>query len=262
MSCASRPHLSCWFLEHFFKQTNLRVSEACNWLTAAAGPCGKQWNNKLYAATHMRGLNTLYAAMLYNEERKWPEKKEMKLTIQSIWRDGRMWPEYCLLCHRYHRLPFWLPLKLLLFVWIPVSPLFHLLPSFIQTREIGGYVMESRSSCCRLMCINEPACLQKQRWGKWENRETWKQQTLIPGEFHVSCYLHILMECVQCHSFSGMQSAVHSNKRRFCTVPMEMLIPKEKTNQRAKLNTIQTVTVSDGFLSHSETNTLCPIKRK
>lgn len=53
MSCASRPHLSCWFLEHFFKQTNLRVSEACNWLTAAAGPCGKQWNNKLYAATHM-----------------------------------------------------------------------------------------------------------------------------------------------------------------------------------------------------------------
>lgn len=140
--------------------------------------------------------------------------------------------------------------------FVPPTPFIH------PDQRDRGYVMESRSSCCRLMCINEPACLQKQRWGKWENTETWKQQTLIPGEFHVSCYLHILMECVQCHSFSGMQSAVHWNIRRFCTVPMEMLIPKEKTNQRAKLNTIQTVTVSDWFLSHSETNTLCPIKRK
>lgn len=128
--------------------------------------------------------------------------------------------------------------------------------------ERSGYVMESHSSCCCLVCINEPACLQEQRWGgngkiqKHESNKPWSPENFM------YFYLYILMECVQCHSFSGMQSAVDSNIRWFCTVPMEMLIPKGKTNQRVKLNTIQTVTVSDWFLFHSETNVLCPIKRK
>lgn len=75
--------------EHTFKWRSLGVSEACNWLTASAGPHGKHWNHRLYAvAESMKGrwIRCCLFIWWWWEKQVWSrsEKKERKLIIKKL----------------------------------------------------------------------------------------------------------------------------------------------------------------------------------
>lgn len=75
-------------LEHTFKWRSLGVSEACNWLTASAGPHGKHWNYALYAVAHsIKARRIRYCLFLSRWEKcVWgrSEKKETKSTSKKL----------------------------------------------------------------------------------------------------------------------------------------------------------------------------------